>query len=358
MAVKLYPLPGRRLNRAEQLHFAQQLLTLLEAGLPLLNAIALLSRSRITKHNYWLQSLHTLLAKGNNFSSCLKALGNEFPPEFINLIIVSERSGNLNLALRLIGEQLEIQIELHQKIRQSLSLPLITLFTSLLLVGVMMLWVIPTLEEVFSHFQAELPVPTQILISISRVIKNYFFIFLILFVVSIMCFWCTWNQLNALQKYCDRLAFKIPVIGELFRIAVLGHWCRSLGHLIQSGLPLLDALRTTAQSSNHWLSHDYSAELFKNLARGWSLGDALRKTDPKHVLFDLETLELLQIGSEAGSLALMLQKRSATLGARLSNQLNTLSQNLEPGLIILVGAMIGVLVITLYLPIFNLGRIV
>jgi type IV pilus assembly protein PilC len=358
LAVRSYSLSGHRLKRAEQLHFAQQLLTLLEAGLPLLNAIALLGRSDTKQRNHWLQSLHTLLAKGNSFSSCLKAIGNQFPSEFINLIIVSERSGNLNLALRLISEQLEKQIELHQKIKQSLSLPLITLTSSLLLVGVMMLWVIPTFEEVFSHFQAELPAPTQILISVSRAIKNYFLIFLMLIILLILCFWCAWDSLNTLQKYCDRLAFKVPVIGDLFRIAVLGNWCRSLGHLIQSGLPLLDALRTTAQSSNHWVCHDYSAELFKHLARGWSLGDALRKTDPQHLLFDIETLELLQIGSEAGSLALMLQKRSTALSTRLSNQLNSLSQNLEPGLIILVGAMIGSLVITLYLPIFNLGRIV
>lgn len=358
MAIKPYRLPDRRLNRTEQLHFAQQLLTLLEAGLPLLNAIALLGRSDVKQQNYWLSSLYALLAKGNRFSGCLKALGNQFPSEFINLINVSERSGDLSLALRLICEQLEKQIELRQKIKQSLSLPLITLFTSLLLVGVMMLWVIPTFEEVFSHFQAELPAPTQILISISRAIKNYYLIFLILATLFMLCFWYAWDRLNALQRYCDRLAFKIPVIGDLLRIAVLGHWCRSLGHLIQSGLPLLDALRTTAQSSNHWVSHDFSAELFKHLARGWSLGDALRKTDPQHLLFDIETLELLQIGSEAGSLALMLQKRSTALSARLSNQLHTLSQNLEPGLIILVGAMIGSLVITLYLPIFNLGRIV
>ncbi len=358
MAVKPYLPPGRQLSRAKQFHFAQQLLTLLEAGLPLLNAIALLSRSDTKQQNHWLRSLHTLLAKGNSFSVCLRALGNQFPPEFINLIIVSERSGNLNLALRLISEQLEKQIELHQKIKQSLSLPLITLLTSLLLVGVMMLWVIPTFEEVFSHFQAELPAPTQILISISRAIKNYFLIFLMLIMLSTLCFWCAWDRLNGIQKYCDRLAFKIPVMGDLFRIAVLSQWCRSLGHLIQSGLPLLDALRTTAQSSNHWVSHDYSAELFKHLARGWSLGDALRKTDPQHLLFDIETLELLQIGSEARSLALMLQKRSAALSVRLNNQLNSLSQNLEPGLIILVGAMIGSLVITLYLPIFNLGHIV
>lgn len=113
-----------------------------------------------------------------------------------------------------------------------------------------------------------------------------------------------------------------------------------------------------AQSSNHWLSHDLSAEIFKQLTRGWPFGDALSKADPAHLLFDIETLQLLQIGSESGSLAAMLCKQADILGAQLSNQLNTLSQTLQPVFILLVGIIIGGIVIIFYLPIFNLGKIV
>ena len=148
------------------------------------------------------------------------------------------------------------------------------------------------------------------------------------------------------------------VLGNLFRLAMLTHWCRTLGHLLSSGLPLPDALRITAQSSNHWLSHDFSAEVFKHLTRGWPLGESLKKADPTGALCDVETLQLLRIGAESGSPPEMLNKRANILGAQLSNQLNTLSQSLEPLLIILVGAIIGGLVIILYLPIFNLGQIV
>jgi type IV pilus assembly protein PilC len=128
--------------------------------------------------------------------------------------------------------------------------------------------------------------------------------------------------------------------------------------LLKSGLPLPDALRVTAQSSNHWLSHDFSAEIFKHLTRGWSLGDAIVKADPRHSLFDQETLRLLRIASESGALADMLQRRATILSKQLSNRLNTLSHSLEPLLIIVVGLIIGSLVIILYLPIFNLGQIV
>jgi type IV pilus assembly protein PilC len=132
----------------------------------------------------------------------------------------------------------------------------------------------------------------------------------------------------------------------LFRLSALAHWCRTLGHLLESGLPLPDALRVTAQSSNHWLSHNLSAEVFKHLARGWPLGKALQRADPKNSFYDSETLQLLHIASESGFLA------------QLNNRLNHLSQTLEPLLIIVVGIIIGGLVIILYLPIFNLGQIV
>ena len=98
-------------------------------------------------------------------------------------------------------------------------------------------------------------------------------------------FLIAWLKIPRLQKKCDQLSFGIPMLGKLLRLATLTYWCRTLGHLLESGLALPDSLRVTAQSSNHWLSHDFSAEVFKQLARGWPLGDALIRADPQHVLF-------------------------------------------------------------------------
>jgi type IV pilus assembly protein PilC len=222
----------------------------------------------------------------------------------------------------------------------------------------MMIWVVPVFKDVFAHFQAELPAPTKALIQISTIIEYFFLEIAALLIGSSGLFLIAWFKIPRLQKKCDQLSFCIPMLGKLFRLATLTYWCRTLGHLLDSGLALPDALRVTAQSSNHWLSHDFSAEVFKHLTRGWPLGDALTRADPRNVLFDIETLQLLRIASESGSLPQMLGKRANTLGAQLSNRLNTLSQSLEPLLIMFVGIVIGSLVIILYLPIFNLGQIV
>jgi type IV pilus assembly protein PilC len=346
------------LSKQEQLHFAEQLLTLLESGLPLLNAIELIYSTAPKSWLPWINHIYTQLKKGESFSQCLRTQQNLFSMEFVNLIRVSERTGDFNLALKTICQQLEAQIELRRKIQQAMSYPMITLTSSCLLVIVMMIWVVPVFKDVFAHFQADLPTPTRALIDISEWFESFYIEMAICIACLVGSFSLAWVKLQRLQKYCDQISFCIPLIGQLLRLATLTYWCRTLSHLLKSGLPLPDALRVTAQSSNHWLSHDFSAEIFKHITRGWSLGDAIIKSDPRHSLFDLETLQLLRIASESGALADMLQKRATTLSSQLSNRLNTLSHSLEPLLIIVVGLIIGSLVIILYLPIFNLGQIV
>ena len=346
------------LSKQDQFQFAEQLVILLEAGLPLLNAIELIYSSAPKAWLPWVNGIYIQLKKGESFSQCLRTQHNLFSMEFINLIRVSERTGDFNLALKIICQQLEAQIELRRKIQQAMSYPIITLTSSLFLVIVMMIWVVPVFKDVFAHFQAELPAPTKALITASSWFEE-FYVGIVLGLTGFAgLFSFAWAKLPSLQKQCDRISFCIPMIGQLLRLATLTYWCRTLGHLLKSGLPLPDALRVTAHSSNHWLSHDFSAEIFKQLTRGWPLGEAIVRADPKHLLFDLETLQLLRIASESGSLAEMLQRRASILGSQLSNRLNTLSQSLEPLLIILVGLIIGSLVIILYLPIFNLGQIV
>jgi type IV pilus assembly protein PilC len=346
------------MSKQDQLHFAQQLLSLLSAGLALLNTLELMHACAPKHWQSCLIALHSELKKGNSFSQSLYLKKDHFSSEFINLIRVSERTGDIQLALKTICQQLEAQIELRRKLQQALSYPIITLVSSFALIVIMMVWVVPVFKDVFSHFQAELPAPTKVLIQASSLIKDYFMEIGFSIIAMTVLLSIAWLRSPYLQKRCDQLSFCIPIVGQLFRLATLTYWCRTLGHLLKSGLPLPDALRVTAQSSNHWLSHDLSAEVFKQLTQGWPLGDALKRADPKRLLFDSETLQLLHIASESGSLPQMLGQRAQILGSNLSNRLNTISQSLEPFLIIFVGIIIGSLVIVLYLPIFNLGQIV
>jgi type IV pilus assembly protein PilC len=222
----------------------------------------------------------------------------------------------------------------------------------------MVIWVIPVFSDVFSHFNAPLPWSTQLLLSASQQFMLYLPVIVGGFALAAISSSLLWLRHSGFQKSCDQYLLQIPVIGDLFRQSALACWCRSLGYLMQAGLPALEAIRITAQTSNQWLCHDLSAHIFKSLAQGWSFGEALKRADPRQRFFDHETAQLLQIGSASGSLAAMLSSRAVALEQQLTSRLKLLSHSLEPILVVFVGLLIGGLVIILYLPIFNLGQIV
>ena len=346
------------LRKQEQLHFVDRMLVLLDAGLPLLESITIMHQSAAPRWQKVTALIAHHLKQGERFSQCLSMQHAVFDPAFIGLIRVSEESGEIHLALRTIQQQLRTQIELHRQIHQALAYPLITLGSACLLMIAMVIWVIPVFSDVFSHFNAPLPWSTQLLLSSSQQFMLYLPVIVGGFALAAISSSLLWLRHSGFQKHCDQRLLQIPVIGDLFRQSALACWCRSLGYLMQAGLPVLEAMRITAQTSNQWLCHDLSAHIFKSLAQGWSFGEALKRADPRQRFFDHETAQLLQIGSASGSLAAMLSSRADALEKQLTSRLKLLSHSLEPILVVFVGLLIGGLVIILYLPIFNLGQIV
>jgi type IV pilus assembly protein PilC len=346
------------LRKQEQLYFVERMLVLLDAGLPLLESIKLMQQSASPRWQKVMALIAQHLAQGERFSQCLSMQHAVFDPAFIGLIRVSEESGEISLALRTIQQQLHTQIELHRQIQQALAYPVITLGSACLLMIAMIAWVIPVFSDVFSHFNAPLPWSTQLLLNASEQFTLYLPVMSGGLALTAISSSLLWLRHPGFQKRCDQYLLRIPVIGDAFRQSTLACWCRSLGYLMQAGLPALEAMRITAQTSNQWLCHDLSAHIFKSLAQGWSFGEALQRADPRQQFFDHETAQLLQIGSASGSLATMLSNRADALEQQLTNQLKLLSHSLEPILVVFVGLLIGGLVIILYLPIFNLGQIV
>jgi type IV pilus assembly protein PilC len=346
------------LRKQEQLHFVDRILVLLDAGLPLLESISLMHQSASPAWQKIMAFIAHHLQQGERFSQCLSMQNAVFDPAFIGLIRVSEESGEINLALRTIQQQLRTQIELRRQIRQALAYPLITLGSACFLMIAMLVWVIPVFRDVFGQFNASLPWATQLLLNAAEQFILYLPAIGGGLALATLSSALLWKRHSGFQKHCDQYLLRIPVIGDLFRQATLACWCRSLGYLMQAGLPVLEAMRITAQTSNQWLCHDLSAHIFKSLAQGWSFSEALQRADPRQQFFDHETAQLLQIGSAGGSLVAMLSNRADALEQQLTSQLNLLSHSLEPILVVFVGLLIGGLVIILYLPIFNLGQIV
>ncbi|MDO9013532.1 MAG: type II secretion system F family protein [Polynucleobacter sp.] len=346
------------LRKQEQLYFVERMLVLLDAGLPLLESLVLMQKSASPAWQKIIVFIAHHLKQGERFSQCLSMQHAVFDPAFIGLIRVSEESGEINLALRTIQQQLRTQIEFRRQIRQALAYPTITLGSACLLMIAMLIWVIPVFRDVFGQFNASLPWATQLLLNAAEQFMLYLPVIGGGLALTAIGSSLLWLRYPGFQKRCDQYLLRIPIIGDMFRQSTLACWCRSLGYLMQAGLPALEAMRITAQTSNQWLSHDLCAHIFKSLAQGWSFGEALQRADPRQQFFDHETAQLLHIASASGSLATMLSNRADALERQLTSQLTLLSHSLEPILVVFVGLLIGGLVIILYLPIFNLGQIV
>lgn len=348
----------RRFSPHDQMNFIHRLHSILQAGLPLLEAFLLLERCSAPHWKPMLAQIIQQLRIGNSLATSLATQSHRFNPICIGLISIGEKTGALERSLSLIYQQLLHQELLKNQMKQALTYPGITLITALLIVSTMFIWVIPSFESIFDHFRGELPLVTQILISIARVIHSQVVTIAIMIFSIGTCLWILWKYSVVFQKWYDHHCFQIPFVGHLLRQSHQIAWCQNIAHLLQSGLSLLESIRICAQSSNHWLSHDLSANLFKQLSMGWDLGSAMRRSDPNRKFFDDETIQLLEIGAQSGMLTSMLDNRSRSLGHQLEHRLGMLRQSLEPLFIIFLGLLVAGLLMALYLPIFSLGRII
>lgn len=329
----------------QQLHISRQLSILINSGLPLLDAIKLMDFKIVEKQ----------LNQGRSLSFALEKL--EFHPFCIGLIKTGEASGNLKDSLDQINQFLEKKINLKKRINKALHYPVIVLSISLLVMYAIFRWVIPSFESMFKNFHAELPLPTQILIEISHWIGNYSVYLLMGASFFVFVFLKIWQKNIFVQKKIDRLFIKIPVVGKIRRAMLIIQWARNIGILYSNGIPILDALKVTALNSNDWVTLELCSKIKILLSQGWSFSDSLRIIDNDHQLIKKEYFQLIKIGENSSELGKMLLSIADQEESRLDQLVDQLTQSLEPFLMLFMGILIGGLVISLYLPIFEMGQI-
>lgn len=329
----------------QQLHISRQLSTLIDSGLPLLDAIKLME----------FKSIERYLNQGQSLSFALSQLG--FHSFCIGLIKTGETSGNLQDSLGQITQFLEKKIKLKKKINKAMHYPMIVLSISLLVLYAMFQWVIPSFETMFKNFQAELPLPTQILINTSHWVGQYFLYVFITFCVFIFILYKIWQRHTSVQKIVDQTYLKIPIFGKIKKAMLITQWARNIGTLYSSGIPILEALKTTALNSNDWVILTLCSKIKILLSQGWSFSDALKIIDEQHQLISKEYSQLIKISENSGDLGKILISIAKQEEEKLDQLVDQLTQSLEPVLMLFMGIIIGGLVISLYLPIFEMGQI-
>ncbi len=333
------------MKEAAQLHLIRQLHSLLKSGLSLLDAIQMMGLTNIQKS----------LANGNSLSYSLSRMG--FHSFCVSLIQTGEATGDLVDSLSQAAIYLDKQIKLQKKIKKALSYPCIVLFVSSLVLVAMFQWVIPSFESMFANFQEELPWPTRLLIQGSHWVQNYSLMVAIALGSLMGLFHFIWRRHTQTQQMVDQLLLTIPIIGSIRRSSLLIQWSRNISLLTSRGVPILEALKQTALHSNDWISFNFCAQINVSLAQGWSLSESIKQISGKSLLSQKEQLQLIKVGEVSGDLPQMLANIANQEEDHLDHMIDQLAQSIEPCLMVIMGLIIACLVISLYLPIFEMGQI-
>jgi len=333
------------MKETAQLHLIRQLHSLLKSGLSLLDAIQMMGLTTIQKS----------LANGNSLSYALSRM--EFHPFCVSLLQTGEATGNLVDSLSQAAVYLEKQIKLDKKIKKALSYPCIVLGVSALVLIAMFQWVIPSFESMFANFQAELPWPTRFLINGSHWVQSYFLYLAMAIVCLTVSFHLIWRKHPQTQQVVDLLLLKLPIVGQIRKSSLLIQWSRNISLLTARGVPILEALKQTALHSNDWISFKFCAQINVSLAQGWSLSESIGQASGQSLLTHKEQIQLIKVGEISGDLPQMLANIANQEEDHLDHIIDQLAQSIEPCLMLIMGLIIGCLVISLYLPIFEMGQI-
>ncbi len=346
---------GRSIKSKDLTTFTRQMATMLRAGVPLLQSFDIVARSHPNPSMSRLVSeIRNDVETGTSLSAAFRKHPKYFDPLYCNLVEAGEEAGMLELLLDRLATYQEKTLAIRAKIKSALTYPIAVMIVAMIVVSIIMLFVVPTFQDVFRQFGANLPAPTLIVIAISNFFVHYWYIlFGTLFIGGYFLFQ-SWKRSPKVQEFVDRTMLRLPVFGQLVLKGTLARWTRTLATMFGAGVPLVEALDSVGGASGNIVFRRATEKIQQDVSTGTSLTLSMQSSG----VFPPLVLQMASIGEESGSLDQMLGKAADIYEAEVDELVKSLSSLLEPIIIVILGVIIGGLVVSMYLPIFNLGKVV
>jgi type IV pilus assembly protein PilC len=330
--------------------FARQMASLINAGLPLMRSLSvLIEQTEDPPLRSALLAVQADLEAGQSLSTAFAKQPHAFPPLLVNLVRVGEMCGFLGDSLNLAAKNYNADADLQDKLKAASTYPMVVLAIAVLAVIGMITFIVPIFEKMFSSMGGELPLPTQILVTISH---NMVWL-LPLTVGLVMGGWFWWlrnRRTEAVRKVVDPYKLRAPLFGKLVTKIAVARFSRNLSMMLGAGVPLLQALATVGQASNNWAIEQAVRDVEKSVRDGRSFATPLAKAG----VFPPMVAQMVSVGEESGTLPDMLASVADMYEAEAKTATEQLASTLEPILIVLIGIMIGGMVLALYAPIFGI----
>ena len=331
--------------------FTRQFSTMIDAGLPLVQGLNILAEQA---ENPTFRSILKQITKdvegGSTLAEAMKKHPKIFSELFVNLIAAGEVGGILDTILQRLATFIEKAEDLKSKIKGALTYPIVVMIIAFIVIAVILIFVIPVFQDMFSSFGSALPVPTQLVVNMSDFMKGNI-IYIIPAIILIGFVFKQYRNTKGGRKTTDAISLKLPVFGDLLKKTAVARFTRTLGTMLSSGVPILDSLEIVAKTAGNVVIEEIIYEVRGSIAEGQTIAEPLSEND----VFPGMVIQMISVGEATGALDTMLEKIADFYDKEVDAAVDALTAMLEPLLMLFLGGAIGGLVIAMYLPIFSMA---
>jgi type IV pilus assembly protein PilC len=348
----LFGATGKKVKPRDVAIFSRQIAAMMAAGVPMVQAFEIIANGqKNVRFKNMLVEIRQAIEGGSSLHEALGLYPVEFDELYRNLVHAGESAGVLDTVLDTVATYKERMESIKSKIKKALFYPIMVMVVAFLVTMILLLFVVPVFEQTFAEAKAELPAPTQIIVSASKFMQSYWWVVIGSIVGSIAAVIFFKKRSLKFAHFLDRVSLKIPVLGDLLNKSAIARFARTLGVTFHAGVPLVEALDAVSGATGSIVYGDAVRQMRDDIAVGHQLQLAMRQTN----LFPNMVVQMTAIGEEAGSLDHMLFKVAEFYEEEVETAVDTLASLLEPLMMVVLGVLVGGMVIALYLPIFKLA---
>jgi type IV pilus assembly protein PilC len=341
---------GAKANEKDLAIITRQLATMIDAGLPLVQCLDILAQQQEKKFlKSTLQDIRQDVEGGSTFSAALKKHPKVFSGLYTNMVEAGEAGGILDTILNRLAAYIEKAMTLKKRVKTAMFYPATIVSVALVVVTFLLMYVIPTFEQLFAGFGASLPLPTVIVLKLSNFVQAYI-LFIIGGLVGTVVGLRMYYRTEGGKRAIDGLLLRLPIFGTLIRKVAVAKFTRTLGTLVSSGVGILDGLDITARTAGNKVVEDAILKARTTIAQGKTIAEPLQASK----VFPPMVTQMIAVGEQTGALDRMLNKIADFYDEEVDSSVAGLTSLLEPLLVIFLGVIIGGVVIAMYLPIFKL----
>ena len=334
--------------------FSRQFATMINSGLSLLRALSILVEQTENKElARILGEVRNDIETGSSLSVGMAKHPDVFPPLMVNMCRAGEVGGFLDLVLLQIAENYEAEVKLKGKVKAAMTYPVVVFIIAILAVVGMLLFIVPVFVGLFADFDSALPAPTRLLVFLSGLMK----FMAPLGLVALVVFFVTWPKVkrkDGVRNVLDPIKLKVPVFGSLFQKIALARFARNLGTMMKSGVPILQSLEIVSSTTGNVVLE----RAIKDVQESVRQGEALAQPLTNHPVFPPMVVQMMAVGEDTGALDTMLHKIAEFYDQEVEATTEALTALIEPIMIVVIGAIIGSMIIALYMPIFSLMNVI